>query len=47
MKSGTTAEILPDLRRYLNGQLSSHEMPRAFTFGTQLPVNEMGKACDW
>ena len=47
LQNGTTAEILPELRRYLNGQLSSHEMPRAFTFGTQLPVNEMGKACDW
>lgn len=35
------------IRLHLAKQLSSHQMPRLFTFGTALPVNEMGKDCDW
>ncbi|MBP5617044.1 MAG: AMP-binding protein [Elusimicrobiaceae bacterium] len=42
-----TEQILPQLRSYLTGQLSSHEMPRAFTFGAALPTNSMGKDSDW
>ncbi len=38
---------LADIRRYLTKHLSSHELPRAFTFGEQLPVNVLGKDCDW
>lgn len=40
-------KILPQLRKYLTSQLSSHEMPRSFSFGTVLPINSMGKASDW
>lgn len=40
-------QILPQLRTYLTGQLSSHEMPRSFTFGESLPTNSMGKDSDW
>lgn len=42
-----TAAELPQLRQFLLAKLSSHEMPRAFTIGTQLPVGPMGKASDW
>ena len=35
------------IRTYLSQKLSVHEMPRSFTFGSRLPVNEIGKDCDW
>jgi len=38
---------LPDIRAGLSKLLSSHELPRSFTFGKSLPVNEMGKDSDW
>ncbi len=40
-------KILPQLRAYLMQHLSSHEMPRSFTFGATLPTNSMGKDSDW
>ena len=47
LKQGTEREHLAPLRAFLAARLSSHEMPRAFTFGEQLPVSAMGKASDW
>ncbi len=38
---------LPDIRCYLTKHLSSHELPRSFTFGEQLPLNTLGKDSDW
>ncbi len=36
-----------DIARWLGSRLSAPEQPKAFNFGTSLPVNETGKACDW
>ena len=47
LNTGYNEQILPQLRKYLTSQLSSHEMPRSFTFGTVLPTNYMGKDSDW
>ena len=47
LNTGYNEQILPQLRQYLTSQLSSHEMPRSFTFGTNLPTNSMGKDSDW
>ena len=47
LHTGYDETVLPDLRNYLTRHLSSHETPRSFTFGTALPVNEMGKDSDW
>ena len=47
LNTGYNEQILPQLRKYLTSQLSSHEMPRSFTFGTVLPTNSMGKDSDW
>ena len=47
LKPGFSADVLPKLRAFLTARLSSHEMPRAFTFGNRLPTNAMGKASDW
>ena len=47
LKEGHTAADLPQIRQFLVQRLSSHEMPRSFTIGSELPVNIMGKACDW
>jgi len=45
---GADPAALPDeLARWLSGRLSAPEQPKAFTFGTALPVNQRGKACDW
>lgn len=44
---GYKEDVLADLRAYLSKHLSSHEMPRAFTFGENLPLNAMGKDSDW
>ena len=47
LNAGYDEQILPQLRVYLTEQLSSHEMPRAFTFGSALPIGAMGKDSDW
>ncbi len=36
-----------DLRSWLATRFASAEIPKALTFGTQLPVNAMGKNADW
>jgi long-chain acyl-CoA synthetase len=46
--SGADPIVLRDeMARWLSGRLSAPEQPKAFTFGTALPVNQSGKACDW
>jgi long-chain acyl-CoA synthetase len=46
--SGADPIVLRDeIARWLSGRLSAPEQPKAFTFGTALPVNQSGKACDW
>jgi long-chain acyl-CoA synthetase len=35
------------MTRWLSDRLSAPEQPKAFTFGTALPINQSGKACDW
>ena len=47
LQAGYDEQILPQLRTYLTDRLSSHEMPRSFTFGESLPTNPMGKSSDW
>jgi len=47
LNTGYTEQVLPQMRSYLTSQLSSHEMPRSFTFGSSLPTNSMGKHSDW
>lgn len=44
---GYNEQSLADIRINLSKHLSSHELPRSFTFGESLPVNEMGKDSDW
>jgi len=41
------AALRDELARWLSDRLSAPEQPKAFTFGTALPVNQRGKACDW
>lgn len=36
-----------EMARWLSDRLSAPEQPKSFTFGTALPVNQRGKACDW
>lgn len=47
LNPGYDEQSLADIRANLSQELSSHELPRAFTFGKSLPVNEMGKDSDW
>ena len=47
LNAGYDEQILSQLRAHLTGRLSSHEMPRAFTFGSTLPTGAMGKDSDW
>ena len=47
LKAGHGVDCAAQLRAFLAERLSSHEMPRAFAFGAQLPVNAMGKDSDW
>lgn len=47
LQEGYEESVLPEVRHYLTQQLSSHEMPRSFTIGAQLPRNAMGKDADW
>lgn len=47
LHDGYSELLLPQIRNYLTDRLSSHEMPRSFTFGAALPTNSMGKNCDW
>ena len=41
------AALREDLARWVASRLSVPEQPKAFRFGAGLPVNAMGKACDW
>ncbi|MDQ2076904.1 hypothetical protein [Marinimicrobium sp. ABcell2] len=43
----TKAELEAELRRWCNANLSTSETPISFTFGTQLPKGNLGKAADW
>ena len=47
LKQSASTEVLPAIQTFLSKQLSSHEMPRHFTFGAALPTNVMGKDSDW
>lgn len=47
LKEGHSEQELPEMQRYLAEHLSSHELPRSFTFGASLPRNTMGKDSDW
>jgi long-chain acyl-CoA synthetase len=41
------AALRDDIADWSADRLSAPERPKAFTFGTALPVNQRGKACDW
>ncbi len=47
LKEGFDKTELPQIRKFLAEKLTSHQMPRAFSFGNALPVNSMGKLIDW
>ncbi|MGN0022701.1 MAG: AMP-binding protein [Elusimicrobiaceae bacterium] len=47
LKEGFDKTELPQIRKFLAENLTSHQMPRAFAFGETLPVNSMGKLIDW
>jgi 4-coumarate--CoA ligase (photoactive yellow protein activation family) len=36
-----------ELEVWLEGRLTTAQMPRAFSFGPRLPTNDHGKPCDW
>lgn len=40
-------ELIQGLKAWCSTQLPPAEQPKAFTLGEQLPVNALGKACDW
>jgi long-chain acyl-CoA synthetase len=41
------ASLRDEMTRWLSDRLSAPQQPKAFTFGTALPINQSGKACDW
>ena len=47
LNEGFTQETLSDIRAFLSQKLTVHEVPRAFSFGEQLPVSALGKDADW
>lgn len=47
LSDGYTPEHLGIIRTYLAQKLTVHELPRAFTFGAELPVSVLGKDADW
>lgn len=47
LNPGYSEQSVSEIRTHLSQYLSSHELPRSFTFGESLPVNEMGKSSDW
>lgn len=47
LNEGYTQEHLGIIRTYLAQRLTVHELPRTFTFGSELPVSAMGKDADW
>lgn len=47
LNDGYNESHLGIIRTYLSQKLTVHEMPRSFTFGPQLSVNNLGKAQDW
>lgn len=47
LNEGFSQEHLGIIRTYLAQKLTVHELPRTFTFGTQLPVSHLGKDADW
>lgn len=40
-------ELRRDLQAWCQDNLKTVERPQAFNFGSQLPTNALGKACDW
>ncbi len=44
---GYSTDHLGIIRTYLTKRLTVHEMPRAFSFGEELPVSSLGKDADW
>ena len=47
LNEGYTPEHLGIIRTYLAQRLTVHELPRTFTFGTELPASALGKDADW
>ncbi len=47
LKDGVQPLSVDEIRAYLTKQLTVHEIPRTFTFGSQLPVSSLGKDADW
>ncbi len=47
LNEGYTPEHLGIIRTYLSRRLTVHEFPRAFTFGSQLPLSALSKDADW
>jgi len=41
------AELRRQLHAWCRHNLTTAERPKAFTFGSHLPCNSLGKACDW
>ncbi len=40
-------EIETELRAWMEANLSSPERPRSLTFGSEIPVDDLGKPADW
>ena len=47
LKEVNQLEITKQLQHYINTHLSTAERPKALTFGLDIPVNNIGKLCDW
>ena len=43
----TVQHIYADIERYISKNFSTAERPKSITYGHNLPVNKMGKSCDW
>ena len=47
LKDVNQLEIIKQLQHHINTHLSTAERPKALTFGLVIPVNNIGKLCDW
>ena len=47
LEKGNQLEVIKQLQHYINTHLSTAERPKALTFGNEMPLNQMGKSCDW
>lgn len=47
VNNGNDEVTIEKMERYVNTCLKPEERPKSITFGNRLPINELGKLCDW